>query len=151
MAGINKVILVGNLGKDPEIRYLDSNVARVNFSLATSESFKDKEGNRIEHTEWHNIVFWRSLAESAHKILKKGMQVYIEGKLQTRQWVDKENNKRQTTEIVGEHFLKLTKTENHSGSSSVNPTTTSQNTNENSEEKNNDHLNLGEDEKDLPF
>lgn len=112
MAGINKVILVGNLGKDPEIRYLEGNVARVNFSLATTESFRDKDGNRIEHTEWHNIVFWRSLAESANKLLKKGMQVYLEGKLQTRQWQDKDGHKRQTTEVVGEHFLVLTKREN---------------------------------------
>jgi single-strand DNA-binding protein len=112
MAGINKVILIGNLGKDPEMRYLEGNVARVNFSLATTESFKDKDGNRIEHTEWHNIVFWRSLAESANKLLKKGLQVYIEGKLQTRQWQDKEGHKRQTTEVVGEHFLVLTKRDN---------------------------------------
>ena len=118
MAGINKVILIGNLGKDPEIRYLEGNVARVNFSLATTESFRDKDGNRIEHTEWHNIVFWRSLAESANKLLKKGMQVYLEGKLQTRQWQDKDGNKRQTTEVVGEHFLVLTKRDhsNHHGS-----------------------------------
>ena len=114
MAGINKVILIGNLGKDPEIRYLEGNVARVNFSLATTESFRDKDGNRIEHTEWHNIVFWRSLAESANKLLRKGMQVYLEGKLQTRQWQDKDGNKRQTTEVVGEHFLMLTKRENNS-------------------------------------
>ena len=122
MAGINKVILIGNLGKDPEIRYLEGNVARVNFSLATTESFKDKEGNRIEHTEWHNIVFWRSLAESANKLLKKGMQVYLEGKLQTRQWQDKEGNKRQTTEVVGEHFLILTKRDQsqHNSATSMN-------------------------------
>ena len=113
MAGINKVILIGNLGKDPEIRYLEGNVARVNFSLATTEYFRDKDGNRIEHTEWHNIVFWRSTAESANKMLKKGMQVYLEGKLQTRQWQDKDGNKRQTTEVVGEHFLILTKRENN--------------------------------------
>jgi single-strand DNA-binding protein len=118
MAGINKVILIGNLGKDPEIRYLEGNVARVNFSLATTESFRDKDGNRIEHTEWHNIVFWRSTAESAHKMLKKGMQVYLEGKLQTRQWQDKDGNKRQTTEIVGEHFLMLTKRDSSSASNS---------------------------------
>jgi single-strand DNA-binding protein len=133
MAGINKVILIGNLGKDPEIRYLEGNVARVNFSLATTESFRDKDGNRIEHTEWHNIVFWRSLAESANKLLKKGLQVYMEGKLQTRQWQDKDGNKRQTTEVVGEHFLVLTKRDNQQNqaaspvSSSLDQATTTQN------------------------
>lgn len=112
MAGVNKVILVGNLGKDPELKYLEGNIARVNFSMATSEFHKDKNGNRIEQTEWHNVVLWRSMAESAEKILKKGMQIYLEGKLQTRQWVDKDGNKRNITEIVGESFLVLQKKEN---------------------------------------
>lgn len=114
MSGINKVILIGNLGKDPEIRYLEGNFAHVSFSLATTETYKDKEGKRIDHTEWHTIVLWRGLAENAHKLLRKGMQVYVEGKLQTRQWQDKENNRRQTTEIVCEHFLMMTKRENNS-------------------------------------
>lgn len=107
MPGVNKVILIGNLGKDPELKYLEGNIARVNFSLATSESFKDKNGNRIDQTEWHNIVMWRTLAETAEKLLKKGMQVYIEGKLQTRQWNDKDGNKRSTTEIVADQFVIL--------------------------------------------
>ncbi len=107
MAGVNKVILIGNLGRDPEIKYLEGNVARTSFSLATTESYKDKNGNRVDQTEWHNIIMWRGLAETAEKILKKGTQVYIEGKLQTRQWTDKENNKRNTTEIVAESFLIL--------------------------------------------
>lgn len=94
MAGINKVILIGNLGKDPEIKYLEGNVARVSFSLATSEIFKDKNGNRTEQTEWHNIVMWRTMAETAEKYLKKGMQIYLEGKLITRQWQDKEGHKK---------------------------------------------------------
>lgn len=111
MAGVNKVILVGNLGRDPELKYLEGNVARVNFSLATSETYKDKTGNRIDQTEWHNIVFWRSLAESADKLLKKGTQVYLEGKLQTRQWIDKEGNKRNITEIIGETFVVLQRKE----------------------------------------
>ncbi len=115
MAGVNKVILVGNLGRDPELKYLEGNIARVNFSLATSETYKDKTGNRIDQTEWHNIVFWRSLAESADKLLKKGTQVYLEGKLQTRQWVDKEGNKRNITEIIGETFVVLQRRDtNHS-------------------------------------
>lgn len=107
MGGVNKVILVGNLGRDPELKYLEGNVARVNFSLATSETYKDKTGNRIDQTEWHNIVFWRSLAESAEKLLKKGTQIYLEGKLQTRQWVDKEGHKRNITEVIGETFVVL--------------------------------------------
>jgi single-strand DNA-binding protein len=111
MAGINKVILIGNLGKDPEIKHFEGNIAKVTFSLATSEVFKDKNGNRVEQTEWHNIVLWRSLAETAEKLLKKGMQVYIEGKLQTRQWNDKDGNKRNITEIVGETFTILQKRE----------------------------------------
>jgi single-strand DNA-binding protein len=131
MAGINKVILIGNLGKDAEIRYLEGNVARTNFSLATTETYKDKEGNRIDHTEWHNIVMWRSLAESAHKLLRKGMQVYIEGKLQTRQWQDKDNNRRQTTEIVAEHFLMMTKRENSPNTTQQSNSTDTNNTNEN--------------------
>jgi single-strand DNA-binding protein len=111
MAGVNKVILIGNLGKDPEIKYLEGNIAKANFSLATSEWHKDKQGNKVEQTEWHHIVLWRSMAESAEKMLKKGTQVYIEGKLQTRQWVDKDNIKRNITEIVGESFLVLQKKE----------------------------------------
>jgi single-strand DNA-binding protein len=112
MAGVNKVILIGNLGKDPELKYLEGNIARLNFSMATSEFHKDKNGNKIEQTEWHNIVLWRSMAESAEKILKKGTQIYLEGKLQTRQWIDKDGNKRNITEIVGESFLVLQRKEN---------------------------------------
>jgi single-strand DNA-binding protein len=107
MSGINKVILVGNLGKDPEIKYLEGNIAKVNFTMATTEVFKDKAGVRAENTEWHNIVLWRNLAENAEKLLKKGTQIYLEGKLQSRQWADKEGNKRNITEIVGDQFLVL--------------------------------------------
>lgn len=107
MAGVNKVILVGNLGRDPELRNLEGGISVARFSLATTEVHKDKNGNRVEHTEWHNIVLWRSLAENAEKLLKKGSQIYLEGKLQTRDWQDKDGNKRQTTEIVAESFLLL--------------------------------------------
>ncbi len=112
MAGLNKVILVGNLGKDPEVRHLEGGTAVANFSLATSESYKDKSGQRIEQTEWHNIVVWRGLAEIAEKYLKKGMTIYIEGKLRTRSWDDKEGHKRYITEIVGDTFTILSKKEN---------------------------------------
>ncbi len=118
MAGVNKVILVGNLGKDPELRYLEGNIAKVRFSLATSDYYKDKNGNRVEQTEWHNIVLWRGLAETAEKLLKKGMQVYIEGKIQNRQWTDKEGNKKSSSEIVAESFLLLQKRENSSNDGS---------------------------------
>lgn len=107
MSGVNKVILIGNLGKDPEIRYSEGGIPRLNFSLATSEYHKDKNGNRTEHVEWHNIVMWRTLAENGEKLLKKGMQVYIEGRLQNRQWNDKEGIKRNITEIVADNFVLL--------------------------------------------
>jgi single-strand DNA-binding protein len=106
--GVNKVILVGNLGKDPEVRYLESGVAVASFSIATSESFKDRTtGERKTQTEWHNVVLWRGLAEVAEKYLKKGNQIYVEGKLRTRQWQDKEGNTRYTTEIVGDNMTML--------------------------------------------
>lgn len=111
MAGVNKVILVGNLGKDPEVRHLEGGVAVANFSLATSETYKDKSGQKNEQTEWHNVVAWRGLAEVAEKYLKKGMTVYIEGKLRTRSWDDKEGSKRYTTEIVADNLVMLGKKE----------------------------------------
>ena len=106
MSGINKVILVGHLGKDPEVRHLDGNVTVASFPLATSESY-NKDGKRIEQTEWHNIVMWRSLADVAAKYLQKGKLVYIEGKLRTRSFEDREGHKRYTTEIVAENFTML--------------------------------------------
>jgi len=103
MAGINKVILVGHLGKDPEIRYTPNEIAVCSISIATSESYKDKSsGERKTITEWHNIVLWRGLAETSEKYLRKGSQVYIEGKLKTRKWVDKEGITRYSTEIVAD-------------------------------------------------
>lgn len=107
MAGVNKVILVGNLGKDPEVRYLDSGVAVANFSLATTESYKNKEGERVSQTEWHNIVLWRGLAEVAEKYLKKGASIYVEGKIRTRKWEDKDGNTRYSTEILGDNMTML--------------------------------------------
>lgn len=108
MAGVNKVILVGNLGKDPEVRHLESGVMVANFTLATTESYKDRtSGERKQVTEWHNIVLWRGLAEIAEKYLKKGNQVYIEGKLRTRSWNDQEGNTRYTTEVVADNMTML--------------------------------------------
>lgn len=97
---VNKVILIGRLGKDPETRYMTSGEAVTNATLATSENWKDKSGEKQEKTEWHNLVFYRRLAEIAGEYLKKGSQVYIEGKLQTRKWQTKEGQDRYTTEIV---------------------------------------------------
>ena len=101
MAGVNKVILIGRLGRDPEVRYTPSGVAVANFSIATSEEWKDKDtGEKQERTEWHKIVAWRRLGEICGEYLHKGKEVYIEGKLQTRPWEDRDGNKRYTTEVV---------------------------------------------------
>jgi single-strand DNA-binding protein len=107
MAGVNKVILVGNLGKDPEVRHLEGGNSVANFTLATNEYYKDKQGARVERTEWHNISAWRGLAELADKYLKKGSQVYIEGKLRTRQYQDKDQQTRYITEIIAEEISLL--------------------------------------------
>jgi len=100
MSGVNKVILVGHLGKDPETRYMTNGEAVTNASLATSEQWKDKRGEKQERVEWHNLVFYRRLAEIAGEYLKKGSEVYVEGKIQTRKWQDKEGRDRYTTEII---------------------------------------------------
>jgi single-strand DNA-binding protein len=102
MASVNKVILVGNLGRDPEIRYTPSGQAVANFTLATSENFTSREGKREERTEWHRIVVWGKTAELCTQYLAKGRSVYIEGRLQTREWEDKEGQKRRTTEVVAQ-------------------------------------------------
>lgn len=108
MVGINKVILVGNLGRDPEVVIFDQ-IKKTTFSLATTEVHKNKDGERVEETEWHNIVCWRGLAEIAEKFLKKGMQIYVEGKLKYRMREDKDGNKRQLTEIMADNFTILSK------------------------------------------
>jgi len=108
MAGVNKVILVGNLGRDPEIRYTQGGQAVCNFTLATTESWASKEGGaREEKTEWHRVVAWGRLAEICGEYLAKGRQVYIEGRLQTREWEDRDGNKRVTTEIVAQTMQML--------------------------------------------
>jgi len=108
---VNKVILIGRLGKDPEVRKINTTTTVCNFPLATNESYKNQDGTYTEQTEWHNIVMWRGVAERAERILKKGSNVFIEGKLRTRSWEDKEGNKRYTTEIVVENFQLLDKKE----------------------------------------
>ena len=100
MSSLNKVMLIGRLGKDPEIRYTPDGAPVANFSLATSDFWTDKGGTRQERTEWHNIVAWNKLAELAKRYLTKGRQVYVEGRLRTREWDDRDGNKRRTTEIV---------------------------------------------------
>jgi single-strand DNA-binding protein len=106
---INKVILVGNVGKDPVIRYFDKGVAKVTFPLATSESYTNQQGETITTTEWHNIVLWRAMAEVAEKTVKKGSQLYIVGKIKTRSYVDKDGNNKYITEILADTFLVLDK------------------------------------------
>jgi single-strand DNA-binding protein len=104
---VNKVILVGNLGRDPETRYTGSGQAVCNFSIATSETFKDRNGERQKRTEWHKIVVWGKLAEICQQYLKKGAQIFIEGKIQSREWQDKEGNKRTSFEIVARDMRML--------------------------------------------
>ena len=107
MASLNKVILIGNLGRDPEVRYTQNGLAVANFTLATNEAWTDKGGEKQERTEWHRIVVWGKQAEIVREHLAKGKQVYVEGSLQTRQWDDREGNKRQTTEIKAQRVLML--------------------------------------------
>lgn len=113
---VNKVILVGRLGKDPETRYTSGGQAVCNFSLATDETFKDKSGERQKRTEWHKIVVWSKQAEIAQQYLKKGSQIYLEGRIQSRDWTDKENQKRTSYEIVATNFRMLGSKPDSSGS-----------------------------------
>ena len=108
---VNKVILVGNVGRDPETRHLDKGVAVANFSLATTENYTSKTGEKVSTTEWHNIVVWRGLAEVTEKYVKKGSQLYIEGRIRTRSWDDKDGVKRYTTEIYADTMQLLGKRE----------------------------------------
>lgn len=107
MSSVNKVILVGRLGKDPEVRYLDNNRAVANFSIATSENYKDRDGNKQEVTEWHDIEVWGELAKVVERYLKKGNQVYVEGKIRTNRWTDNDGNDRQTKRIRCENMTML--------------------------------------------
>jgi len=142
---VNKVILVGNVGKDPEVRYLENGVAVAKFPLATSDNYKNKSGERVSNTEWHNIVAWRGLAEIAEKYVKKGNQLFIEGKLVSRSWDDKEGNKRYITEVIVNNMQMLDKRNQSSDnqSSTVNEEPKTETVNKNNDAATN--------EDDLPF
>jgi single-strand DNA-binding protein len=109
MRGVNRVMLIGNLGKDPDLQYLEGNIAVAKFPLATTETYKDRGGKLISQTEWHTVVLWRGLAELAQKYLHKGSLIYVEGRLRTRSWEDKEGAKKFATEIVGDNLIMLDK------------------------------------------
>ena len=109
MRGVNRVMLIGNLGKDPDIQYLEGNIGVAKFSLATTETFKDRSGKLISQTEWHTVVLWRGLADLAQKYLHKGSLVYIEGRLKTRSWEDKDGNKKFITEVGRDNPIMLEK------------------------------------------
>ena len=109
MRGVNRVTLIGNLGKEPDMQFLEGNIGVAKFSLATTDTFKDRSGKLISQTEWHTVVLWRGLAELAQKYLHRGSLVYIEGRLKTRSWEDKEGNKKFATEIVGDNLIMLDK------------------------------------------
>jgi single-strand DNA-binding protein len=152
MAGINKVILVGNLGKDPEVRHLESGAVVANFSIATSEYYTDKSGQRITQTEWHNVVLWRRNAEVAEKYLSKGKQVYIEGKLRTRNWTDRDGVTRYTTEVVGDVLQLLgARPEGDSDRSTAQVQDQSESTSTAQPKANEPELAPGTPEDDLPF
>lgn len=109
MRGVNRVMLIGNLGKEPDVQFLEGNIAVAKFPLATTETFKDRSGKLVSQTEWHTVVLWRGLAELAQKYLHKGSLVYIEGRLRTRSWEDKEGNRKFATEVVGDNLIMLDK------------------------------------------
>ncbi len=113
---VNKAILIGNVGKDPEIRHLEGGTSVARFTLATSETYKNKTGEMVTNTEWHNIVAWRQLADVAEKFIKKGKQIYVEGKITNRQYDDKDGNKRYITEVVADNIRLLGRKDENEGS-----------------------------------
>lgn len=149
MSGVNKVILVGRLGKDPEVRHLENGVGVANFPMATSEVYRDRvTGERREQTEWHNIVLWRGLADVAEKYLKKGDMVYIEGKLRTRSW-EKEGVTRYTTEIVGDNMTMLSGRSGEGEQQTTQPSQSSAPQSEKSQAQ--EPISNNDDTDDLPF
>lgn len=116
MRGVNRVVLIGNLGKEPDLQYLEGNIAVAKFPLATTETYKDKNGALVSQTEWHTIVLWRGLAELAQRYLHKGSLVYLEGRIRTRSWEDKDKNRRFSTEIIGDNLVMLDKRKDHNES-----------------------------------
>jgi single-strand DNA-binding protein len=109
MRGVNRVMLIGNLGKDPDVQFLEGNIAVAKFPLATTETYKDRSGKLVSQTEWHTVVLWRGLAELAQKYLHKGSLIYVEGRLRTRSWEDKDGNRKFATEVVGDNLIMLDK------------------------------------------
>lgn len=149
MRGVNRVMLIGNLGRDPDVQYLEGNIAVAKFPLATTETFKDRSGKLISQTEWHTVVLWRGLAELAQKYLHKGSLVYIEGRLRTRSWEDKDGNKKFATEVVGDNLIMLDKRSDHAPHSTSHTTGTQH---ENIEGfRNADVPPISESSQDLPF
>jgi single-strand DNA-binding protein len=126
---VNKVILIGNLGKDPEVRRLENGGVVANFPMATTETYTDRAtGERKEITDWHNIVVWRGLAEVVEKYVRKGTKLYVEGKLKTRSWTDKDGNTRYTTEVLADNLTMLSRSENNSSPQQNEPNYSSQGT-----------------------
>ncbi len=140
---INKVILVGNVGKDPEVKYLESGTAVARFSLATNESYKNKNGEKVTNTEWHNIEVWRGTAEFVEKYVRKGTQLYVEGKIRTENWEDREGNKRYTTKILVDSLQLLSRKDDNNVESAAPPAIESQENNANNQDE--------EQADDLPF
>lgn len=147
---VNKVILIGNVGKDPDIRYLDTGVAIARFPLATSETYKNREGEKITTTEWHNVVLWRGLAEVAEKFVKKGSQLFIEGRIRTRSYDDKDGIKKYTTEIVADTMQMLGK-KSESGSHESNTYSNQNNEIEDKGYSNNSNVNQSDPPKNGTF
>lgn len=151
MAGLNKAILIGNLGRDPEVRAIDSGRKVANFSLATTESYRDKNGERVDQTEWHNIVLWGALAEIAEKYLRKGNQVYVEGRIRTRSYEDKEGVTKYITEVVGSNMTMLGGRPSDSNSGSSTGASSGKPSYENETSSGTSDLSVDDDTDDLPF
>jgi len=150
MRGVNRVMLIGNLGKDPDIQYIEGNIAVAKFPLATTENYRDKTGNMVSQTEWHTVVVWRGLADLAQKYLHKGSLVFVEGKLRTRNWEDKDKNRRSSTEIVADGLVMLDKRkENNDGTAADNHANEAGNYPDAGYDNNNQATNIAKD--DLPF